>query len=109
MMSLLWQKFAFLITAGDVRISEHGYDALADDGLTVDEILLGISHAIVVEEYPDYPKGTAVLVLQRAIDGSPVHAVWGLPRGYNRPAVLVTAYRPDPNLWDETFTRRLRP
>jgi hypothetical protein len=26
-----------------------------------------------------------VLVLQRSVDGSPVHAVWGVPRGYNRP------------------------
>jgi hypothetical protein len=24
-----------------------------------------------------------VLVLQRSVDGSPVHAVWGVPRGYN--------------------------
>jgi len=109
MVSRLWQQFAALITAGDVRISEHGYDALADDGLTVDELLLGAGSAVVVEEYPDYPKGAAVLVLQRGVDGSPVHAVWGVPRKYNRPAVLVTAYRPDPNLWDETFTRRLRP
>ena len=60
-------------------------------------------------EYPDYPKVAAVLVLQQAVDGSPVHAVWGVPCGYNGPAVLVTAYGPDPNLWDETFTRRLRP
>jgi len=109
MVSRLWRQVAALITAGDVRISEHGYDALADDGLAVDELLLGAGSAVVVEEYPDYPKGAAVLVLQRDVDGSPVHAVWGVPRGYNRPAVLVTAYRPDPNLWDETFTRRLRP
>lgn len=107
-MSHLWQKFAALITAADVRISEHGYDALADDGLTVDELLAGAGSAVVVEEYPEYPKGAAVLVLQRADDGGPVHAVWGVPRGYNTPAVLVTAYRPDPTLWDETFTRRLR-
>jgi hypothetical protein len=50
-----------------------------------------------------------VLVLQRTVGGSPVHAVWGMPRGYNKPVVLVTAYKPDPTLWDETFTRRLRP
>ena len=106
-MSHLWQQFAALITSGDVRISEHGYDALADDGLTVNEILMGAGAAIVVEEYPEYPKGAAVLVLQRAVDGSPLHAVWGVPRGYNRPAVLVTAYRPDQKFWDETFTRRL--
>ena len=105
----LWQQFAALITAGDVRISEHVYDSLADDGLSVNELLTGVSSAVVIEEYPEYPKGAAVLVLQRAVDGSPVHAVWGVPRGYNRPAVLVTAYRPDPSIWDETFTRRFRP
>ena len=109
MVSRLWQQFAALITAGDVRISEHVYDSLADDGLTVNELLTGVSSAVVIEEYPEYPKGAAVLVLQRAVDGSPVHAVWGVPRGYNGPAVLVTAYRPDPSLWDETFTRRFRP
>lgn len=109
MVSRIWQQFATLITAVDVRISEHGYDALADDGLTIDELLVGAGSAVVVEEYPDYPKGAAVLVLQRAVSGSPVHAVWGVPRGYNRPVVLVTAYKPDPTLWDETFTRRLRP
>lgn len=108
-MSVLWQHFASLIKTGDVRVSEHGYDALADDGLTVDELLEGISAATVVEEYPDYPKGAAVLVLQQASDGRPVHVVWGIPRGYNNPAVLVTACRPDPTLWDVTFTRRVRP
>ena len=82
---------------------------VADDGLTVDDLLTGAGSAVVVEEYPEYPKGAAVLVLQRTVDGSPVHAVWDVPRGYNRTAVLVTAYKHDPSLWDETFTRRLRP
>jgi len=108
-MSSFWEQFAALFTAGDVRVSEHGYDALADDGLTVDELLAGAAAAFVVEEYPEYPKGAAVLVLQQTSDGSPIHVVWGVPRGYNRPVVLVTAYRPDRSLWDPTFTRRIRP
>jgi hypothetical protein len=108
-MSALWQKLADLIAAGDVRVSEHGYDALADDGLGIDEILSGVPQAVVLEEYPDFPKGPAVLVLQLDAGGNPVHAVWGIPRGYNSPAVLVTAYKPDPALWDSTFTRRVRP
>jgi hypothetical protein len=107
-MSALWEKFAALIAAGEVRISEHGYDAAADDGLTVDELLAGVASAVVVEEYPDYPKGAAVLMLQKAADGEPVHAVWGVPRGYNSPVVLVTAYKPDPNQWNASFTQRVR-
>jgi len=105
-MTDLWLEFTRLITAGNVRISEHGYDALADDGLTIDELMEGACAAVVVEEYPLYPKGPSVLVLQRCADGLPVHVVWGIPRGHCKPVVLVTAYRPDPSLWDATFTRR---
>jgi hypothetical protein len=71
----LWQKLADLIAAGDVRVSEHGYDALADDGLGIDDILSGVPQAVVLEEYPDFPKGAAVLVLQLGAEGNPVHAV----------------------------------
>lgn len=81
-MSGLWQQFVALIADGDIRVSEHGYDALTDDGLTMDELLGGVGNAVVVEEYPDYPKGPAVLVLQRAADGGAIHAVRGVPRGY---------------------------
>lgn len=107
-MAALWPTFVALIQAGDVRVSEHGYDSLSDDGLTVDELLDDIAGAVVVEEYPEYPKGPSVLVLQTSADGSPVHAVWGVPRGSNRPAVLVTACRPDPGKWDASFTQRVR-
>lgn len=88
-----------------IRISEHGYDELSHDGLTAKGIVEGVPGAILVEDYPDYPKGACVLVLQRDKEGRPVHVVRGIPKGQSQPA-LVTAYRPDPNLWDETFTRR---
>ena len=28
--------------------------------------------------------------------GEPIHVVWGIPKGHDKPVVLVTAYRPDP-------------
>lgn len=100
------ERVRALIAAGEVRISEHGYDELAEDDLTVTEVLAGLQEAIVVEQYPDYPKGPCVLVLQRDRQGQPIHVVWGIPAGRDKPAVLVTAYRPDLERWDKTCTQR---
>lgn len=105
-MSDLLERIQALIAAGEVRVSEHGYDELADDRLTTREAITGVQEAVVVEEYPNYPKGPSVLLLQKDHDGDPIHVVWGIPRGSDRPAVLVTAYRPDPARWDEEFMRR---
>jgi hypothetical protein len=95
-----------LIQSRDIIVSSHGYDELAQDGITVREILAGAADAIEVEDYPDYSKGPCVLVLQSDNAGNPIHIVWGIPRGKPSPAVLVTAYRPDPELWSADFLRR---
>jgi len=100
------EKVRALVRAGDVRISEHGYDELAEDGLTAREVLGGIHKATVVEEYLNYPKGPCVLFLEKDRRGEPIHVVWGIPKGHDKPVVLVTAYRPDREQWDNTFTRR---
>src|SRR5690554_4072291 len=64
-----------LIATGIVRISEHGYDELAADELTVKELLNGIDKAQIIEEYLDYPKGKCILLLQEDKHGNPVHVL----------------------------------
>jgi hypothetical protein len=97
-----------LAAAGELRISEHGYDELAEDEIAIRDIVHGVPGAVVVEDYPDFPKRPSVLVLQRDGTGRPVHVVWGIPQGHEHPAVLVTAYRPDPNRWTSDFLTRLK-
>ena len=96
-----------LAANGEVRISEHGYDELAADNISIRDILLGIATAALVEDYPDYFKGPCVLVLPRDQAGQPVHVLWGLASNTTTPAVLVTAYRPETTLWSDDFRTRL--
>ncbi len=96
-----------LVAKGEVRVSEHGYDELATDGILVRDLVAGIRNAALVEAYPGFAKGPCVLVLQRDHEGRVVHAVWGIPKGETGPAVLVTAYRPDPQRWSDDLRRRM--
>ena len=105
-MSGTFEQLKDLVIKGEVLISDHGYNELAMDNLSVREVVSGLAGAELLEEYPDFSKGPCVLVLENDQDGQPIHAVWGIPSGSTSPAVLVTAYRPDPARWTNDFRSR---
>ncbi|MBN1188969.1 MAG: DUF4258 domain-containing protein [Dehalococcoidales bacterium] len=105
-MGKILEQIIKLIEQGQVIISEHGYNEIVADKLYVRDIILAVNASMIIEEYPEYSRGPCVLVLQRDREGQPVHVVWGIPKGKKSPAVLVTAYRPDPERWEENFLRR---
>ena len=105
-MSQTLQSIQRLIEQGQVRISIHGYDELVADAISARDAVAGVIGAVEVEDYPEYSKGPAVLVLKHDTDGQPIHILWGIPKGYHSPAVLITAYRPDPRRWSSDFMRR---
>ena len=82
------------------------YRQFAADEIRARDVVEGLAKAVLIEDYPDYPRGPCCLVLQRDGAGQPIHVVWGIPAGQDSPAVVVTAYRPDPTRWDETWRRR---
>ena len=106
MYSETFLKIRELIKKREILISNHGYDELAQDNIFIKDIINSIDDAIVIEDYPDAWKGATVLLLQFDRNGGAVHTVWGIPKEENTPAVLITAYRPDPNKWRNNFKER---
>jgi hypothetical protein len=94
-----------LVPAGDYIVSRHGFRELANDGISAEDVIAGVMAAVLVEDYPDSRKEPSVLTLQSDRDG-PVHVMWGIPKATGRPAILVTAYRPDPRRWSADFMQR---
>ena len=105
-MSMTFDKVRALVQRGEVRVSDHGYDEMSDEDILARDVLAGVFDGVVVEDYPMYAKGPCVLVLQRDLGQQPIHVVWGIPKDLSSPAVVVTAYRPNPDVWSEDFTRR---
>jgi hypothetical protein len=107
-MSPTWERILELAARGELLVSRHGLRELAADAILLDEVVDGIWAADVVEDYPQFPKGPCVLVLESGSDGRPIHVLWGIPKGRQSPAVLITAYRPQPEKWSGDFKRRRR-
>ena len=107
-MSDTLRRVQTLVFGGDYRVSDHGYDELDEDGIVPSDVIAGVSTAVAVEDYSDRLRGPSVLTLQHDANGRPIHVVWAIPAGERRPAVLVTAYRPEPTLWDRDFKRRTK-
>jgi hypothetical protein len=105
-MSETLDRVRILVASGRARVSDHGYEQLAEDGILARDAFAGVATALVVEDYPDAAHGPSVLVLQNDSDGRPLHILWGIPAGHAGPAVVVTGYRPDPSRWSEDYVRR---
>ena len=95
-----------MVARGNYRISDHAYEEMVKDDIISSQILSGLEAAIVVEDYPDANRGPSVLVLCSDGNKRPVHAVWGIPIQRPDMAVLITAYRPDPEVWSDDFLMR---
>jgi Domain of unknown function (DUF4258) len=102
------RRVSDLVKAGKVRLTEHALTRLIKHELKYRDILAGLADAVVIEAYPEYVHGPAVLVLQEDRHGEPVHVLWGLPASGVDIAFVVTVYRPDDRWSPDKLVRRPR-
>jgi hypothetical protein len=101
-----FQRILKLIEQDDHLVSEHAIKSLSDDNIGFVDVLTVLKQRLVVEDYPDYHKGPAVLILNTLESNVLLHTLWGIPAGADRPATLITAYVPDPQKWQPDFLTR---
>ena len=87
-----------------VRITDHADEEAEADQLTFDEIYFTVLHGEIIEGYPSDKPYPSCLIFGRTFGGDPIHSVWA----YNEQsqwAVLITVYRPNPDLWTNWHER----
>jgi hypothetical protein len=95
------------IQAGRIRVTDHADEEAEADKLLFDEIYFSVFHGEIIENYPEDKPYPSCLIYGQTFSADPVHTVWA----YNeqtRWAILITVYRPDPNLWINWRERRKR-
>ena len=93
------------IKANRVRITDHADEEADADNLTFDEIYFSVVNGETIEDYPTDKPYPSCLILGYTSDRKPVHSVWAFNE-QNKWSVVITAYRPDPNLWINWRERR---
>lgn len=91
-----------------VQVTLHADEESQADNLIVEEVFYSALHGEMIEDYPTDRPFPSCLIYGRNAKGEPIHSVWAY-RKDNRWAVLITVYRPDPNLWIDCRKRRRDP
>jgi hypothetical protein len=97
--------FIEAVQANRVRITDHADEEAQADRLSLDEIYFSVLHGEIIERYPADKPYPSCLIYGRTFGGDPVHSVWAYNK-QSRWAVLITVYRPDPELWIDWRKRR---
>ena len=93
-----------MIARDQLDIRQHAAQRMLERNISVADVLIALNHAATIEDYPDDTPFPSRLTLGW-VDERPVHVVWATATGTDR-VVIITVYEPNPEEWDNTFSRR---
>ena len=94
------------MNCGNVVFSGHAVRKMFERRLSHDAVLAVVASGQIILDYPDDRPHPSALILGFP-DGRPVHVVAALDSARNE-CIVVTAYWPDPALWQDDFKTRRR-
>ena len=93
------------IKENKIRVTDHADEEATNDKLKLDEILFSVIYGEIIEDYSSDKPFPSCLILGFNEVSDPIHSVWAYNKE-NQWAVLITVYRPDPDLWIDWRIRR---
>lgn len=89
-----------------IAITEHARRRQIERGISVNDIIRCIDTGEIIKQYEDDKPFTSCLILGAAIDWEYIHVVVSHDSEW---IYLITAYQPDPDVWEaELKTRKER-
>lgn len=88
-----------------IRITDHAYEEADADHLFLEEILFSVLNGEIIEDYPNDKPYPSCLVYGKTFNDVPIHSVWAFDEK-SKSAIMITVYKPDPDLWIEWKERR---
>ena len=91
------------LSAGEFEFSHHAFKRVVERSIGDVEIQQAGAGALIIEDYPDDPRGASMLVLGYTDGGAALHTVCSFdPSGT---LVMITVYVPEPPKWIDERTR----
>jgi hypothetical protein len=93
------------VERGDYDISFSHTEKLRERKIGTEDIEETIRNGVLIEDYPDDPRGPSCLILGHSRGGA-LHVVCG--RLEEEQILIITAYQPDPAEWESDWRTRRR-
>ena len=88
---------------GNIAITEHARIRLYERNINVDDIINGIDTGEIIKQYEDDKPLPSCLILGFSMKSQYIHIVVSCDTDF---IYLITAYFPDPDLWESNFKVR---
>ena len=102
-MDLTIENLRILAASGPIFMTAHAQARLYERGILLRDIRQAIQTGQIIEYRPDDYRCPSCLVLGCSTAGHFLHVVCGI---HEQALWIITAYWPDLEHWDETFTKR---
>ena len=94
------EQLKVLNKAEQIAITEHGRQRLVERAITVSDIVHCIATGEIIKQYEDDKPFPSCLILGKTLNDEYIHTVVSHDDTW---IYLITAYRPDSNIWESGF------